>query len=448
MKKNEELLENGSFRKLFFNLCVPTIVIMLVTVLYNMADTFFIGKTNNPDKIAALSLCGPLFSILTGLGTLLGSGGCTLISLALGKRDYKKIKACTSLCFTFSLLIGFLFLLITLFTLEPVCVFLGADASTLPYVYSYVRIIALGSPIILFTNIFTNLIRADGDAVASMICNLLGTVSNIVLDALFIMVFSLDVEGAAMATVAGNLISTIYLICHIRKNPELFSLTIRNVKLEKDVVIPLLTLGIPLACSTILMSFSHIFSNRLMMSYGAAAVAAQNVAGKVGMLLTMLVMGICMGLQPAISYNHAAGNRQRVKQILQKAGLFSVFSGTVLSIVCFLLRDKLMMAFINNQEVLQLGKIMMSASVSVGPFYGFYQLCQVYLQATGKASYATIVAILDKGVFYLPVLYLLNALFGMYGAAFTATVTLFFSILAGFFFVAKWNKKLEMTFLK
>ena len=207
MEKNRKMLEEASFGKLLLNLCLPTILIMLVMVVYNMADTFFIGQTGDPVKIAAISLCAPLFSILSGLGTLLGSGGCTAVSLALGKQENSRIKAYTSLCCYGSLVIGFLFLTFVLIFLTPISLALGADSATLSHTCGYLRIIALGAPVILFNNVFANIIRADGAAKESMIANGLGTLSNIALDALFILVFSWDVAGAALATVLGNAIS-------------------------------------------------------------------------------------------------------------------------------------------------------------------------------------------------------------------------------------------------
>lgn len=442
MEKNQKMLEEASFSKLLLNLCLPTILIMLVMVVYNMADTFFIGQTGDPVKIAAISLCAPLFSILSGLGTLLGSGGCTSISLALGKKETARIKAYTSLCCCGSLLIGFLFLLIVLLAIKPISLALGADEDTLSLTCSYLHIIALGAPAILFNNVFANIIRADGAAKESMIANILGTLSNIGLDALFILVFSWDVAGAALATVLGNLISCCYLLYYILKKQPAFSLHPKFLSLKKEILLPVTTLGLPLSCSTLLMSISSMISNRLMMSYGPIALAAQGVAGKIGMLLSMLAMGVCMGMQPAISYNCGRGSRERMNRILRSTGIFTVILGTILTTICFFARNRIIMAFIDNAQVISHGQIKVLASIITGPFYGLYQLCQTFLQSTGKASYATLVALLDKGLFYLPMLLLLNHFFGLYGIAFTGAATLVFSLAAGVFFSFRWNARL------
>ncbi len=440
MNKNQDLLERASYPKLLLNLCLPTIIIMLVMVVYNMADTLFIGQTGDPAKIAALSLCGPAFSILSGLGTLLGSGGCTVISLALGRGETKQIRACTSLCCYGSLVLGGVILAVLTVGARPVALLLGADAETLSYVIGYMRIIGIGAPVIMFNNVFCNIIRADGAAVESMISNLLGTVSNIVLDAVFILVFSMDVEGAALATVLGNVFSSCYLLYYILRKQPAFSLHPKYLTL--NVLPSILSLGLPLACSTLLMSVSNIVANNRMIAYGSVALAAQGVAGKAGMLLSMLLMGICMGLQPAISFNHARGNRARVGQIIRSTAVFTTLLGSVIALLCFLFRHQIIALFIDNAEVIAYGSIMIFASIVIGPFYGLYQLCQTFLQSTGKASYATLVALMDKGIFYLPILLLMDRLFGMYGIAFASAVTLVFSIAAGVFFSLRWNRKL------
>lgn len=443
MNKNQKMLESASYPKLLINLCLPTIVIMLVMVIYNMADTFFIGQTGDAAKIAAVSLCAPLFSILSGLGTLLGSGGCTAISLAFGKKELDKIKGYSSFCCYGSLVLGFLFLMVVLLAAKPIALVLGADADTMGSTLWYLRILALGSPVILFSNVFGNIIRADGAAKESMIANGLGTITNILLDALFILAFSWDVAGAALATVLGNCTSCVYLLYYILKKQPALSLHPKYLSLHRETALPVLTLGLPLSFSTLLMSVSHMIANRMVVGYGSIALTAQSVSGKIGMLISMLAMGICMGMQPAVSYNYSSGNLKRLRTIVRDTGIFTVLVGTLLTVACFSARNFLIAAFIDNQEVIDYGQIMVFASIIIGPFYGLYQLCQTFLQSTGKASYATFVALLDKGLFYLPILFVMQNFFGLYGIVFTGAVTLLFSLTAGGILCLQWNKKIS-----
>ena len=223
MNKNETLLREGSFPQLLLNLSIPAIVIMVVMVLYNMADVFFIGKLQDPYMIAAVGLAGPVFSILSGLGTLFGSGGCTVISLALGEGNHARVRQVSALCFYGSILLGIVFAAVVLLFLEPVCRLIGADENTIEYTMDYLRIIMLFAPISIFSNVFLNLIRGDGAAKESMIANVLGTAMNIALDPLFILVFHWGVAGAAVATGVGNCTSAAYLLWYMYRNRAQYS---------------------------------------------------------------------------------------------------------------------------------------------------------------------------------------------------------------------------------
>ena len=272
---NEEMLRSGSFVQLAVKLCVPAILIMLVTVLYHMADVFFIGQTGDANKVAAVTLASPLFTILSGLGVLLGNGGCTSISLALGKGDYSKIKKTSAFCIWAAILIGAVFAALVLLLMDPVCGMLGTNDDTRQFTAEYLRIIAIGAPVIMLTNVVPSVIRADGSTIDSMVGNLIGTVLNIVLDPLLILVLGLGVSGAALATVAANLAAVVYYAYFMFRKGKIYSCLPGDISVKKDIVIPVVSLGLPLSCSTILMSVSSTVSNNLMMEYGAVAVAGQ-----------------------------------------------------------------------------------------------------------------------------------------------------------------------------
>ena len=423
MSKNEKLLREGTFAQLLLNLCIPAIVIMVVMVVYNMADVFFIGKLKDAYMIAAVGLAGPVFSILSGLGTLFGSGGCTVISLALGKDDHTRARQVSAMCFYGSILFGFVFAAVVLLFLEPICQLIGADETTIGYSMDYLRVIMLFAPVSIFSNVFLNLIRADGAAKESMIANVLGTAMNIILDPLFILVFHWGVTGAAVATGLGNCTSAAYLLWYMYRNRTLYSVKPADARPRRDVLFPVVSLGLPMAFSTILMSFSHVLSNNLMVSYDTIALAAQGVAGKIGMLNSMIAMGICMGMQPAISFNYAAQNKERTVDILKRTCLTTAVIGIIISLASFLFRDVLIAAFIDDEAVVSIGRVALLASVAVGPLFGIYQMATTYFQSTGRAGYATLCSLLSKGIIYIPVLYILNAVFHMYGILFTGAVT-------------------------
>ena len=182
--------------------------------------------------------------------------------------------------------------------------------------------------------------------------------------------------------------------------------------------------------------------NHILAGYRSVAVAASGVAGKVSMVVSMIAMGLCMGMQPAISYNCGAEDYKRMYQIIRNLGILTVIVGSLMTVGCLIGKSSLVAAFIEHEDVIRLGEKMVVASMLMGPFYGLYQLCTTFLQSTGKASYATVVALLDKGIIYLPMLFGLNALFGLDGVIYTAPLTDMVSLLAGGVLCFLWNKKL------
>jgi Na+-driven multidrug efflux pump len=178
-----------------------------------------------------------------------------------------------------------------------------------------------------------------------------------------------------------------------------------------------------------------------MMQYGSIAVAGQSVAGRIGQMISMTVMGVCMGMQPAISFNYSARNHKRLTEILMKTTGLAVVAGTVLSALCLIFRDQLLNAFLDNPDVLEIGRVCLFASIVIGPFFGFYQICTTYLQAAGKSRQAIIVSLLEKGIIYIPLVFLMNWLLKMYGIVFSATVTTVLSAMAALIFCYKDYRK-------
>lgn len=443
--KSESMMRDAPVRQLFLKMSIPAIVITLVIVAYNLADVFFIGQTGDAAQVAAISLAGPIFSILSGIGTLLGAGGSTAVAIALGKDEKKKIKSITSFCFYGALTIGILFAVIVLLMGDSIPRILGADEFSSGYTADYVRILSIGAPFILFSNVFANIVRADGSAKESMIANMIGTFVNIALDPLMIITLNMGVTGAALATVIGNACSCLYLVRHVSKKQPMYSFCAKYLSLKKDVSLHVLSLGLPMAISTMLGSFSSIFSNNLMSQYGNIAVAANGVASKVGMLIVMVAMGICMGIQPAVSYNYGAKNYKRVYRILKSTAGLTIVVGSVLTLVCYLLRNQIVGAFINDASVIEYGQRMVIASLVVGPLYGLYQTCTTFLQGTGKVSYAILLASLRQGLLLVPVLYVANSMGGLQGLIFASPITEVLALAVGIVLCVKWKRSMDRS---
>lgn len=418
---NEKTMREAPMWKLLLTMSVPVVLVTLMMVVYNMADVFFMGMTGATMQVAAVKLAGPVFSIIQAFNTLLGMGGCTAIAMALGRKDLDMARKYSAFSVWAGVGIGVVLTIVTMLFTNPLVRLMGADASTADYTATYIRILALGAPFMVASGAIGNVIRADGSTAKAAVGSMLGTITNIALDPLFILVFKWGIAGAATATVLGNLVGLVYGVVVMHKS-ESFSLNIKHFTLSKDVSLKVMCYGIPMASGTLLASFAGVFINNLLMKYGPIAIAAQGVAGMSSMLICMIVMGVCMGIQPAISYAHGAGDRKRVRQIVRGTGIASVLLGTIMALVFFLCRDGFIAGMLNDPEIFELGKRMIIGCLITMPICGVYQMSSTYLQATGKVSFATVVSLLRQGIVFIPVIYAMNAIFELNGLIFAGAV--------------------------
>ena len=439
--KNEKLLREGSVWQLLLKLSLPVILIMMVTVLYNMADVFFIGRSGDRYQLAAISLAGPVFTTISAFNTLIGFGGCTACSIALGEGRNDLVKKYSAFVVYASLALGFIMMVLILSGMRVLIALLGTNEETAGYTAEYLRILALGAPFMILGGGLGNTVRADGDVKDAMIASMSGTLLNIALDPLFIAVFHWGCAGAALATVIGNIVSLILLLRAMRKKIA-FSLSIKDFTLRREISLRVLGLGLPMAASTLLMSFSSAISNRLTVSYGNVAVAARSVAGKSAMLIPMIVMGICMGVQPAISYVYGSRDRVRLRKIVTGVGAFCVGVAALLSAAFFVFREQFVAAFSPDAEIISLGRHMMLGTLLAVPAEGVYQMCSTYLQATGKVSFATLTSLMQKGLIFLPVLMVMERFLGLDGIIFSNAVTTLISTVIALLLCRSWSRQM------
>lgn len=437
--KNETMMKQASPYKLLVTMGLPVIVVMIVNVLYNMADVFFMGQTGETMQVAAISLCGPAFNIFSGMSTLFGAGACTAIAMALGQGDREKAKYYSSFAAWGSVGIGVVIAAAMLLLMDPLLSLMGTNEETAVFAKQYLGIVALGSPFMMFSGALGNALRADGSSTKIMMISLIGTGTNILLDPLFINLFGWGIGGAAAATVLGNVVTTVLTVLHVR-GTDCFSFSFKYFTLRRDVSLRVMGLGLPMAASTVVLCFSGMFSNQLLVKYGNITVAANGVAGKAGMLVCMIVMGLCMGMQPAISYAYGMGDRKRLRSIVAATGVVSTLLSTLLGLGFLLGRESFIRAFLDDPAVLETGKFMM-LTLLAAPVGGLYQLCSSYLQGTGKVSYATLTSLLSKGIVYVPVLFLGEFLFGLPGLVFAGTVTDIISTAIGGVLCVSWARQ-------
>lgn len=416
------IYESESPLRLLVKLSVPSVVSSLIMTVYNMADVYFIGQLQDPLQVAAVSLCGPLFTLLSGIGVLFGNGGCLQAATLLGQGKRQEVRAVTAFCCWGGLTVALLGMGGILLFQDEVLGLLGASAQTAPFARAYMRLMALGFGPMLFCQAMGSLLRADGEVKLPMYGHVLGSVMNIVLDPLFILWFGWGVRGAAAATVLANLMNGAFLMWVFYRKRQVFSLSPKALQLRWDTTGGALLLGFPMMLNTLLNGFSGVLTNRFLRSYGDIYLAANGVSSKLRMVVSMLIIGISMGIQPAIAYYHGANRQDRLKNLLRVTALVTTSLGLGLSILIFLFRDQMIAFFIQDEAVVTYGRIMILGSMVGGPLQGATQLSAAYLQGTGSVTTASIYALLRQ-VLHVALLVGMHALLGFWGVAFSGSAT-------------------------
>lgn len=276
--------------KAVFKNALPAMAAMLMVLIYNLADTFFIGQTHDDLQVAAVSLATPVFLLFMAVGTIFGNGGTSVISRAMGegRTDYAK-KVC-SFCMWSCVGVGIIMSALFLLFMDQILALIGASADTWEYAKTYLTIVSLSGPFVLIANCYSNVIRAEGLSGKAMMGQLIGNLLNVVLDPIMILVFGWNIAGAAIATVIGNAAGAIYYIFYFLSGKSVLSINPKDFSVKNKVASSVLTIGIPAALGSLLMSVSNIIMNSQIGKYGDMAVAGVGVAMKVTMLTGMVVL--------------------------------------------------------------------------------------------------------------------------------------------------------------
>ena len=418
MNDNREVFEKVPVPKAVALMSVPTMISMLVVVVYNMADTFFIGQTGDPMQVAAVSLATPVFMVFMALGNLFGIGGSSAISRALGEQRLERARNISSFCCYSSLGIGILAAAVTLLGMDLILRAIGASPNTYDFARNYLIYIALGAPFIMFATAFGNILRGEGAAKESMIGNMMGTIVNIVLDPIMILVFNWGVIGAAIATVIGNMAACGFYLMHFLKKKSVLSIRFQDFKFGERIASGVAGIGVPASLNNILMSCANIILNLALVGYGDVPVAAMGVASKANMLVVLLLIGLCTGIQPLIGYNYGARNKKRLMQVFWFTGACAVVLGTILTVIMVAARETVIRAFINDQDVIAYGIQMVIALQTSGPILGILFLCINTIQGMGKAVPSLILTVCRQGLVFIPLIFILNQMLGLEGVVY------------------------------
>ncbi len=439
----KETFENMPIKKAVWKLALPTIIGMIVMVLYNLVDTFFIGQTGDANQVAAVSIAMPIFMILIAIGNLFGIGASSMISRFLGAKHYDKVANASSYAFYSSIIFGIIAGILFLIFMPSLARIAGADDITAPYVEGYLTYIAMGAPFIIVANSMSYVMRSEGNAKGAMISMMVGTLLNIALDPLFIFVFDFGAVGAAIATSLSNVASSTYMIIVIskQKNTHL-SLKPKNFKGGNGIAKGIYAIGVPASLSNMLMSVAFIIYNIFLVSYGNNPVAAMGIVMKVNMMYVMVFLGLTMGVQPLIGYSYGAKIFSRLKSTIRYTLVCTVVAGVFFLIAFYFLAEPIISSFIQDADVIGYGVTMLRLQVIAAPLLGVVFLCMSTMQATGKSMVSLVLSLSRQGLVFIPAIILLDLTVGYDGLIWAQTVADFVSVTLSGIVLIRFVKKM------
>ncbi len=439
----KELMGKMKISKAVMKMAVPSVISSLVTVVYNMADTFFVGQTGDSLQVAAVSLTNPIFILLMAFANMLGMGGSAVLSMALGAQNKKRAANASAFVTYASLMIGVVFTAVLLLFMDPILRIFGADAQTYEFAAGYTFHISYGAPFIIWSAAASFIVRAEGASKEAMIGSMIGTIANIVLDPIFISVLDQGMAGAAIATTIGNILASIYYLWYFLKKSRVLSISPKDMKIREGIFIKTCSSGLPTAIFSALMSVSTIVLNQLLVEYGNDPVAAIGIVFKANMFITFLQMGIANGIQPLLGYNYGSGNMERFRGIESYTKKCCVIAGIAATILFFVFREPIIRLFISDKDVIGYGVKMLVAYMLSGPVIGILFVNMNCMQSVGHAFPATVLSVLRQGILLIPLLYLLKALFGLNGVILGQSITDYAAVILSLFLWRGIRKNLE-----
>ena len=399
----------------YFKMAVPVVLGLVVTLVYNLADTFFIARTNDTNLIAGVSLCAPVFTALMAFGNIYGQGGSSLISRLLGQQDREGVKRISSFCFYIALATGVVLAVLMTVLSRPLLTLLGADADTMPHAFEYYIVLAVCAPIMVLSFIHSSLVRCEGMSTESMIGTVLGAVVNIILDPILISVVGMGAMGAAVATVIGYFGSVLYFLWLLHQKSRCLSVNPALCRVRGGELRQILGVGVTAALSNLMQSLCVIVVNQFLLPYGNDKIAAMGIVLKINMIAQLVLTGFAFGGVPLFGYLYGAGQRAEMKRLVRLCLGFLCALSLVLTAALCLFASPLMGAFVQDAAMISTGAEMLRWQAASTVFAGIVLLLTVLFQAVGKVGPSFVLSISRQGVVFVAALLVCVKLFAYTG---------------------------------
>ena len=414
MEKNNQYLGTEPLGKLLFKLAVPSVVAQIINMLYNIVDRIYIGHMAEGGSLAltGLGVCMPIIMVVSAFAALVSMGGAPRASIAMGRGDNSAAEYILGNCFVLQIIISAILTSVLLIWERDLLLAFGASPDTIEFAVGYMDIYATGTIFVQLTLGMNAFITAQGFSKTSMSTVLIGAVSNIILDPVFIFGFDMGVQGAALATVISQCISCVWVLFFLRSEKTILKLKKENMHLEAKVILPCLALGL---AAFIMQSSESIISvsfNTSLLKYGGdIAVGAMTILSSINMFAMLPLQGLGQGAQPIVSYNYGAKDAKRVRGAFRLLLKSSLIYATALWLIIMLLPQVFTSLFTTNAELAAFTQSAMRRYFAVMFMFGIQIACQMTFTAIGSAKSSIAVAVVRKFVLLLPLIYLMPALF-------------------------------------
>lgn len=415
------LFEEAPISKAVWTLAIPTIITQLINIIYNYADTWYVGRTGNAAMVAALSVCSPVYILLAAVANLFGIGGSSVISRSLGMKKPERARHTFAFCFWSGIAAAFVFLIVILLFRKPVIMAVGGDRNSLPYAMQYMFWTMIIGAVPSIGNVLCgHLIRSIGAAREAGFGMSMGGVLNIILDPVFMFVIlppGMEVMGAGIATMLSNTAAFLYFLWylfHHRDNP-VFTLRFRDISFKDHIPADVLNIGFPAAMSTTLAMVSNMFANRLVAGYGSEAVAGMGVAKKINMIAFNTCMGMTQGILPLLGYTYGAKNYDRMRQVTRYSLRTVLSFGICCNAAFFAFATQLVSFFINDAASVAYGASFMRVISFAASLASISYLVNAVFQAAGRRTESLLLSCMRKGILDIPGMFLFRHFLGAMG---------------------------------
>ncbi|HFL3707373.1 TPA: MATE family efflux transporter [Clostridioides difficile] len=430
-QKNENYwLLDAPVTKAIWHMAIPMMLGMSINIIYNITDTFFIGRLNDTAALDAISLLLPFTTILMAIGNLFGTGGSTLFSRLLGSENTDRTKQCSATTLWLSFLFGLLTAIISIIFSNYIIRLLGADSNTFVYVKQYLIFYGMGAPFIIANFTLEQLIRGDGKSVESMIGMMISIGANIILDPILMFGLQLGIRGAAIATVIGNAFAVIYYIVCIQRADNQLSALPKYFRLEKQMLKEIFLVGLSAMLLDILLIVSSLMFNYYALKYGDYVLAGFGISQKLVQIVDLIGMGLYMGVIPLIAVAYGARNELRMKEIIKKTALYLALVITCLFAILFTCRNFIVHCFSNDSDVIRIGAYILTVQLCSSFFAAGAGLLTGIFQSKGEGTPAVVMSVM-RGLMLIPAIIFGNYLFKMNGVIFSLLVAEAISCITG-----------------